>query len=231
MFGIRFLTVTNFQEMLIKLTFWHFVAAIVCLLILDSNINFSNDILKDLTVNYKGINFPVSIIIFASLWAIVFSHIFKLHDRISDVFRIRFRYDQKYILRPIADSVIGDDSKNIYSKLEANRHNAMSNVFYKYASSTEANPLVGKHNIHQALTTFSWYWICLEVIFTSFLTFLAILIINCEFSLAALGLSVMFLIFSFLLSPQLKKYTKIQTDRIVADIEAAKSIRTYLNAL
>ena len=231
MFGMKFLSVKNFQEMLIKLTFWHFIAALFCFYLLNKEVQFFTDVFDGLIITLWKIKFPVLLVIFAIVWAGFFSHVLKLHDRISDVFGIRSRYDQKYILLPLANGILDRPSKELKLKIKSQRHNAMSNMFYKFASSTDTEPLVGKHNIHQALTTFSWYWLLLEITFTSFVTGITILIFNCQFSFLAFGLSGFCLLLSFLIIPELHKYTNSQIQRIIENNEASKSVRDYLNAL
>jgi len=168
---MKFLSVKNFQEMLIKLTFWHFIAALFCFYLLNKEVQFFTDVFDGLIITLWKIKFPVLLVIFAIVWAGFFSHVLKLHDRISDVFGIRSRYDQKYILLPLANGILDRPSKELKLKIKSQRHNAMSNMFYKFASSTDTEPLVGKHNIHQG------FWLSGFRVFVYYFLFLSFL--NC----------------------------------------------------
>ncbi len=231
MFGLKFLSVTNFQEMLIKLTFWHFVGALFCFWLLDKEVHFFSELFKGSIITLWEMKVPLLMAIFAIVWAGIMSHVFKLHDRISDVFRIRSRYDYKHILEPLTKSVIENPSSELLEKLKSNRHEAMTNMFYNFASSTDENPIVGKHNIHQALTSFSWYWVFLELAFTSFLTGLIIGVFNREFSILAFGMTAACLLCSLIVLPEIRKYTRSQITKILEDENASDTIRKYINAL
>lgn len=87
---------------------------------------------------------------------------FKLHDRLSDLFRIRHRFDVKEILLPLASASGKALSINQQAAVETKRRDLMGQVFYKYASSTSKEPAVDRHNITMALDQWSWYWIVLE---------------------------------------------------------------------
>jgi hypothetical protein len=74
----------------------------------------------------------------------------QLHDRISDLFAIRRRFDDSAILLPLAVMTGVKLSPIQLNALRVNRDTIMQTVFYKYASSRADKPLVDKHDIEHA---------------------------------------------------------------------------------
>jgi hypothetical protein len=90
------------------------------------------------------------------------SYAFQLHDRLSDVFKIRHRFDRSCILLPLALLAGVKLSAMQLNAVDANRDTLMHKVFYRFASSRSDKPLVDRHDIEHALAAWSWFWILLE---------------------------------------------------------------------
>ena len=72
--------------------------------------------------------------------------------------RIRFNYDKKVIVNGFLERAkIERDLKSLDQKAT---NAIMSQVFYKYASST--NPVIDSHSIILTLNEWCWYWILLD---------------------------------------------------------------------
>jgi hypothetical protein len=97
-----------------------------------------------------------------------FSRIFKLHDRISDIFLIRQRFDVSEILFPLAIGSGASLNIDQIRTFKKERNSLMYKVFYKYASSTPGKAVIDSHYITMALDQWCWYWIVLEVTFLGF---------------------------------------------------------------
>jgi hypothetical protein len=119
--------------------------------------------------------------IIAILFAI-FANAIKLHDRLSDVLLIRYKFDVNCVLYPLAIVSGASVSVGQFLKLRQNRKLLMSKTFYNYVSSTR--PVIDSHTITQALTNWSWFWACLEAISMFSLSAL-ILVFNGAFQPAA----------------------------------------------
>ena len=91
----------------------------------------------------------------------VFAYSIRLHDRLSDLFRIRYIFDTRCIIRPMAERV-GVDPEDVPS-LYKRRHKIMREIFYGYVSST--NPVIDKHSIYEALDSWTWLWVLVEAWF------------------------------------------------------------------
>lgn len=93
----------------------------------------------------------------------------KLHDRISDMFRIRERYDIQEILVPLAlgsGVTIGVDR---WLGVPARRRQLMKTVFYPYATSRSEGGVVDSHLISMVYDHWFWYWALLEATLIIFL--------------------------------------------------------------
>ncbi|MEM8943561.1 MAG: hypothetical protein AAGD11_00140 [Planctomycetota bacterium] len=157
----------------------------------------------------------------------VFAHSIRLHDRISDVLRIRHTFDTRVILRRFAEELEIGDVDAVFS----NRSRAMRIAFYSYASSTD--PKIDKHSILEALDNWAWFWSLVESWFVVTTTGVVLTVFGSEkIGIATVGVATAGLL---LLSPiylsQCKRYANIQIDAIL-ELENSKSvIAEKLNAL
>jgi hypothetical protein len=165
-----FSTTKNYDDILRKLASFAFYETYVITLLLRSNPRFDaffsaieswGPVGKVVAVipHHEVLN--LSGIVIAFIVAIL-THTFKFHDKISDVFGIRSRFDRKNILVPLAHRVGSRVTKDKETRIAQRRDELMRAVFYKYASSRAESPLVDKHDIEHALTAWSWLWAFIE---------------------------------------------------------------------
>jgi len=107
----------------------------------------------------ENLNFCGFIISLVAAWI---SYSLRLHDRISDLFGIRARFDRNYILLPLAILTGSQLSAFQLNRMGANRDSLMRRVFYRYASTRAERPLVDRHDIEAAIEIWSWYWVLVE---------------------------------------------------------------------
>jgi hypothetical protein len=100
-----------------------------------------------------------------ALLVLIFSRVTRFHDRISDIFKIRARFDRANILLPLAVMSGAQMTARQVTNLKRDRHPLMRETFYKYASSRSDHPLVDKHDIESALEAWHMYWVALEWLF------------------------------------------------------------------
>ena len=86
----------------------------------------------------------------------------RLHDRISDLFRIRENFDIHSIILPLAAGSGVSVGALKMDQLRASRSHLMGRIFYAYASST--NPQIDRHLIVEALDWWSWFWVLTEAV-------------------------------------------------------------------
>lgn len=102
-----------------------------------------------------------------SLWALlptvliawVFRRV-RMHDRISDVFKIREAFDTHVILVRLAGEVGLPINLAAMKKLRSGRQDLMYKVFYPYVDAHD--PKISKHHVAEALDAWFGYWIALE---------------------------------------------------------------------
>ena len=111
-------------------------------------------------INLGPVSLPWLVAVIPLLVAVV-SRIVKLHDRISDLVGIRRRFDVPYILIPLADGVGINTTDDFKSKLNADRHDLMRKVFYKYAPNAN-DAVINKQYVAAALDQWGWFWCCVE---------------------------------------------------------------------
>ncbi|MBZ5618797.1 MAG: hypothetical protein LAQ69_08755 [Acidobacteriia bacterium] len=104
---------------------------------------------------------PVAVLVGALVVAGV-SRLIKLHDRLSDLFGIRRRFDVHCILLPMAAASGAALPLDQQETVRNRRKVLMTKLFYQYASSSPRKSVIEQHAITMALDQWSWYWILVE---------------------------------------------------------------------
>lgn len=160
------------------------------------------------------------------------SRAFKLHDRVSDVLKIRCRFDRTHILVPLARLVDVEKLDEKKPKMKEKRHELMRAVFYKYASSRAEKPLVDRHDIEHALDAWTWFWWPVEaIIFLSIGITVALAFCQIKVAATLFGVAACFTLISMGLYNLLKQLAQPQVRAIAADPIAKDEVRAHLNAL
>ena len=227
-----FATIKNYSEMLNKIAIFNFISGIVILYLLGKYVPEIKSILASYEWNIQILNKDFTIInIIIPFLIALFSRMIKLHDRISDLFRIRFRYDINYILKPMALE-INYSSNNLSEFLKKNRISLMRKCFYNYASTQDNKCEIELHYVHMTIDQLSWYWIILEIIS---LIFIAFIISLCYYTIILILIFGISLILSFILLFIAKyfciKYTKIEVNLILEDTNRKNKIINNFYAL
>jgi hypothetical protein len=225
-------SVTNYQEMLRRISFFTFVAGIAAVKLLRLNSaaidRFLAQLDSEIELPYLGKLKILGYVLPALVIALVFYTI-RLHDRLSDCFRIRYFFDTRRIIRPFGIAA-GLDEKRI-KQLYPQRHDLMKDLFYKYASSK--NPQIDTHNIHEALDNWTWIWVFIEAWFVFFCTGVTLLFLTSWWvgALTIVCASIVGAVLCPFYLVQCRKYAKLQVDEILSDPERKKVIQKRLNAL
>jgi hypothetical protein len=231
------LNVNTYNEMLTKLGYYTFAVTLFCIYLLRRFVppvaQFSTYIDSLVPAEAKDV-FPVPVS-FAGLFAFaigiaLLAHAIKLHDRLSDLLRIRKEFDINYVLYPLAAASRPAISLGQFSKIRGQRSNLMASTFYSYASSTR--PVIDSHTITQALTNWSWFWVCLEAIAILFGTAITLAFYG-EWKTTAfllIGCSVLLLLMRFF-RLQSAVYAESQVEQILRDPVRRASVAAEFNAL
>lgn len=160
------------------------------------------------------------------------TYIFHFHDRLSDLFGIRKRFDTNHIVKALAEDIGLEFTDEMKKAVEAQHDRVMRNVFYTYTSSRAETPLVDKHDIIQALDAWTWFWVCLEgVAVWAMAASVACLIGSPMLTQGFLVLLAGYLIVMLLIHPMLKRRAAAQVEKIADDHTAQLKVKEYLGAL
>lgn len=155
---------------------------------------------------------------------------FAFHDRVSDLFNIRQHFDVEHILLPLARHLNVKLTTARIADIRDRRKRLMSQVFYKYASSTK--PVIDPHYIRTALDRWGWFWVCMEAVFVLIVYAIAAMIFA-SFALAvvllagsagALAIGVMFW-------PKMISIAEQEVSEILSDTQRRTEIEEHFNAL
>lgn len=181
---------TSYSEMLTKIAIFTFGTTWLLTILLGAQSPTIAATLNALDVEVKvwvfekvklGWILPAAIVAF-------FSRVLKLHDRISDIFRIREDFDVPEILVPLAGGVDIPVDVERLSNMRKRRDEVMLQVFYKYASSLK--PEIDGQLVRTALDIWTWFWILLESITVAFLAFVVLVFVRAYAAASMLGLGV-----------------------------------------
>jgi hypothetical protein len=161
-----------------------------------------------------------------------FSYAVESHDRISDVFGIRRRFDRSHILLPLA-ILTGAQLRAVQlNRVAAHRDSLMREVFFKYASDRLENPLVDKHDIERALEVWSWYWLLLEGAVLWVAGALVAALFASYFLMNTLAwIAVVLWMAALLYSLRLPRFAHPQVEQIAANPQARQDVREAFSAL
>ncbi|MEW5870751.1 MAG: hypothetical protein AB1894_15870 [Chloroflexota bacterium] len=157
-----FSAVEDYPQMLNKISAFVTLISLGCVLLLRFRITEIDNFFNGLLVQVNIFDNPISLgtVLLAVLIALI-SRIIKLHDRISDVMKIRYFFDIYHILIPMSLLSEANLTSNEIERIKHDRKNIMRDVFYKYATSG-GKEVIDKHYITMALDQWTWFWILLE---------------------------------------------------------------------
>jgi hypothetical protein len=220
----------NYSEMVEKISKSIFIITATLIYLLSCFNNDFSNLLKEMspTAEYdlSGLKLNAAIFYLPLLFGIL-EHMFKIHDLLSSLFRIRYRYDRNVIVARIMKNVGQDVNVKQLSKKTISE--IMSKCFYKYTSST--NPVIDQHHIVLVLNEWCWFWILLDTLVSIFLIGLYFLIYKLSYQniftlVICLGsiMALMRFVWVFL-----KKYTTKEIEAIFSDPERIEEIKKNID--
>ena len=156
-------TIHNYAKMLRKIALFSFIFSAFAVHLLRTYIPNIDNFLKPFSpsITVFNVSLPLGTFLPAFLFALI-SRIMKLHDRISDIFKIRKHFDSHHILLPMFKDSGANNAKVDLNRLREKRNELMSQIFYKYASSSPSKSVIDTHYVTMALDNWSWFWIVQE---------------------------------------------------------------------
>lgn len=228
------LTVSDYPEMLRKLSTVAFLVTATCISFLRSQIAVVDQMLSNLDVTPQisvfSASIPFGTFIIAALVAVL-SESVKLHDKISRALGIREVLDVRWILIPMALLSGARVNRDRFNRITSERRRLMNDVFYRYGSSVKEAVIDG-HLITQALTAWSWYWICIESLVFLGLTAVVLAWFG-NWASVVLLLSIMLLLLCLMriFRGEANNYAEAEVAEILADNARKRAVKSAFDAL
>jgi len=180
------------------------------------------------TIKFIGIDIKFYFFIISIIIAII-ARAIRLHDRISDMLKIRKKYDLDNILLPLG---VGCGYKiSSIEKINEKRSVLMSSCFYKYCSYSQ--PKIDAHLVYTTLDYLCWYWIAVEAQFFTFIT-LVLTLFSSNITIIKLVViaNLIFYCFGKIMNNACMSKTSSEIFAILSDTQRKKEIfQEYTNAL
>jgi hypothetical protein len=152
----------NYSEILQRIWYTSIATGLGCTILLSTASptlqNFINSITTTAEIGPIK-NIKVLYVIIPLLIGIL-SRMLKLHDKISDVFRIRYLFDTRCLLYPLAKGAGITLTKDLHKNIGNKRVDSMYAVFYPYAGFK--NPVIDEQLVRTAADNWGWFWVLLE---------------------------------------------------------------------
>lgn len=221
--------VKSYINMINRISYTISTAILIAQLALSANFPTVSDFYKSISMNlslsFYGLDFMFSFIYLPIIYSFL-EQTFKLHDKLSDLLKIRFNYDRRVIINEFFKKLeISNDVKQIN---DTKRKLIMSEIFYKYVSIN--NPLIDVYYIEMINLAFGQYWIILELQVIASLILVILFVLGVEIY-SLLWLIMLIISFQVLLKLCLSECSRIsrkEVREILRDDEREKEVRKFL---
>jgi len=230
-------SVKNYPEMLAKLGWYAFTVALFSIFMLREYVQpvtqlsrYIDDVFPQELAG--AVPFPISLagVFVLAVGIALIAHSFKLHILISSALRIRAEFDVNFVLYPLAIASGAKLTSAHLTKIENDKNRLMYSAFYAYVSSTE--PKTDRHTITQALTNWSWHWVCLETTAILGVTAIVLAIYDAGGQAASLLIvCAVLLLFMRFFRLQSAEYARRQVEQILQDATRRTAVAAEFNAL
>jgi hypothetical protein len=221
----------SYSEMLNKIGIFTFLSALALTILVAYFVPSVSTLLNSdpTTVEIASIKIPLLYVVPPAILALL-ARIIRLHDKISDLFGLRARFDLYRIMIPMSGSLQIPVDKDFRDKLLNRRKTAMERTYYAYASFEE--PKISKALVLSAIDRWTWYWVLLEFCVLLALTGIVLLAFSAYggASLVFVVLVLAMLLFSTYYEA-CGRLADAQIEEIVADADRAKKLATEFTNL
>jgi hypothetical protein len=224
-------TVVDYPTLKKRVALLTWIAAIGGLALLSSQVSQVSEFLGKAgpSTTVFGLTISLMYLVLTLPFALL-ARIVKLHDTLSDVLRVRHRFDVFNVLFPLAAASGASLSAMQLGRVAQSRRALMNAAFYRYASSTK--PAIDEHLIHEALDTWSWIWVLSEaLVVTALVSVVLVVYGRLEATLwLALG-AVIAIALMRLLYVRCSRLALDEVAAITSDNERKMAIRALFHAL
>lgn len=221
-----FESIDNYSKMIEKISKTVFMFSLLLLYCISCVNNEFKDFMETIsfgaTYEVFGVELNLALFYLPIIMGLL-EHVFKIHDKVSDLFKIRKTYDKYVIINGLIKKTSANASvKKCKGKLISK---LMSKTFYQFASSTD--PKIDSHYVTMALNEWCWFWIMLDTGLLLLALGVIFLVLNwswAHFWSVILG----FLFFGFLLfliMLQTINYTNNEISEILSDEDRREIIK------
>lgn len=161
----------------------------------------------------------------------IIARMITLHNVISNIFKIRVKFDESQILLPLAKGVNQKIDPDFLKIIRNNHYELMRDTFYKYAPNVDKS-VINSQFVATALDRWAWFWSFIEPTVILLLSaFIAWWQIGFKYSLLYFGVFIGFILVAIFIYPSCKRAAKYEVDDILNDIKRKTEIREAFNAL
>ena len=222
----------NFPEMNKKIAWTTFLLIFIVFLIGSKFLSVFSAFMYAISfksfIYFNGQQLFLAYLYFPLIFALL-EIIFNFHEKLSELFSIKFRFDKDVILSSYISKV--GVNKKVEKIKKRNVKEIMSNTFYKYAEDTT---IVDSGLVKKEMGLWSWYWITIYLLITVLLVGIPMLIFSFSwfYLLGVIVISAALYAASFLI----KKYkcselsTK-QVSYILENLKRKVEIKKYLSEI
>jgi hypothetical protein len=215
----------SYSDMLERMFYMCIVSGLICTLILADASPALSVFLNSVTTeaDIGPLKKLKALYVLIPLLIAFFSRVVKLHDLISDVFRIRHMFDTQFILYPLAVGSGVPLTDTLKKKIAKKRDTTMYAVFYPYASFRD--PKIDRQLVQTSADHWGWYWVFVESAFLFAVTATILAVIGqYDHARICLGVIVVELLFSLFLGFACRRNAQPQVAAILADQSRLNSI-------
>ena len=221
-----FESIENYSKMIEKISKTVFMFSLLLLYCISCVNNefkeFMESISFEVTYEIFGVELNLALFYLPIIMGLL-EHVFKIHDKVSDLLKIRKTYDKHVIINGLIKKTGASVSvKKCKGKLISK---LMSKTFYEFASSTD--PKIDSHYITMALNEWCWFWIMLDTGLLLLAVSVIFLVLNwswIHFWSIILG-CLIFGFVLFLIMLQTINYTNNEIHAILSDKDRCKIIK------
>jgi hypothetical protein len=222
----------SYSEMLERIFVTTLVAGFLCTLVLAQASPAFHALMQSVSTeaDLGPIKKIKALYVLIPLGIALFARVFLLHDKISDLLRLRHRFDTRYILFPMAEHTGFRLTKSFKKRLEAGREPAMYAVFYPYAGFKD--PAIDAQLVRTALDRWGWFWVAVEAAFLLFVSLFVLAVIKQWYQLLLVGCGILVLVgFMRYQWSVCCKGARVQVEAILQDSARTSTVSSYFATL
>jgi hypothetical protein len=226
-----FLALLEYLTTLNKIAAGTFFASLGAVVLIGWRVGLVHRLLKSIPLLVTIGDWSVPLVGVVIALAITFlTRSLRWHDRISEAFGIRERFDITVIMLPLAVGLGVRLGPRAFERLRANRRQLMTSAFYQYTEGTR--PILTPASVTAAMDRWSWFWTVFEGEVIAAATALILFVFG-DFVLAAILFAAVIgaLPVLYVIRQECDRYAQVQVDALLANPSACQAILQEFSAI